>query len=168
MNKKLIIIATVVVAFVIVIALVIYAGGKISEDVLQNPSSNENTTSLNTNFELVFEQRKDRGVKDILTKNEIEYSYNVKSCGGNVYILINGQKYELRQALLERKITVEEIIEKANQDVENNIITGDVYRDGGSRIYLYSDYTIIKCNSLNGNRDVYIGDKIMNLNDIVI
>lgn len=34
--------------------------------------------------------------------------------------------------------------------------------------YIYNDYTIIKCNTLNGNRDVYIGSKDMNINDLEI
>ncbi len=37
---------------------------------------------------------------------------------------------------------------------------------GGSIIYQYGNYTIIKCNTLDGNRDVYIGSKDMTINDL--
>ena len=63
---------------------------------------------------------------------------------------------------------MEEIIAKSNKDLEEKHIIGDVYLDGGSKIYIYNDYTIIKCNTLNGNRDVYIGSKDMNINDLEI
>ena len=74
----------------------------------------------------------------------------------------------LRDALLQNKITMDEIIEKANKDLEENIITGDMYQDGGSMIYQYSNYTIIKFHTLDGNRDVYIGTKDMKINDLDI
>ena len=35
----------------------------------------------------------------------------------------------------------------------------DVYQDGGTRIYVYEDYTIIKANRLDGNKNVYIVPK---------
>ena len=64
------------------------------------------------------------------------------------------------------KIPLEEIIQKANKDLDNNKITGDMYKDGGSMIYQYDTYTIIKCHTIEGNRDVYIGTKEMTLNDV--
>ena len=63
---------------------------------------------------------------------------------------------------------MDKIIEKANKDLNENLITGDMYKDGGSMIYQYSSYTIIKCHTLNGNRDVYIGAKDMTINDLEI
>ena len=58
---------------------------------------------------------------------------------------------------------MEEIITKANKDIPNAVL----YDDGGSMEYHYDNYTIIKCNTLDGNRDVYIGDKTMTLNDVI-
>ena len=58
---------------------------------------------------------------------------------------------------------MEEIIQKANKDLPN----AASYDDGGSKEYHYENYTIIKCNTLNGNRDVYIGTKDMTLNDVL-
>ena len=59
-----------------------------------------------------------------------------------------------------------EIIVKANKDLSEKKITGDTYKDGGSQIYNYENYTIIKYHTLEGNRDVYIGTKTMTINDI--
>ena len=41
-----------------------------------------------------------------------------------------------------------------------------MYKDGGSIIYKYDNYTIIKFHTLDGNRDVYIGNKNMDINDL--
>ncbi len=64
-------------------------------------------------------------------------------------------------------ITMEEIITKANQDERDEKIDTVVYKDGGTTEYHYENYTIIKCHSLEGNRDVYIGNKDLKLSDII-
>ena len=69
--------------------------------------------------------------------------------------------------MLENKITMEEIIAKANQDEKDKKINIVVYKDGGTTEYHYENYTIIKCHSLEGNRDVYIGNKDLKLSDII-
>lgn len=125
------------------------------------------------NFEILFKERKlidsYNKVYAILDKSETDkYDYTIYAYNGSVNIRIEDKEYSLRDALLENKITMEEIIAKSNKDLEEKHIIGDVYLDGGSKIYIYNDYTIIKCNTLNGNRDVYIGSKDMNINDLEI
>ncbi len=114
-------------------------------------------------FEIVFNERKDLEIKTIISDDETDkYSYNIFSFAGDVKININGKEYDLRDALLNNKITMEEIISKANFDLPDAVS----YDDGGSIEYHYEDYTIIKCNTLDENRDVYIGVPEMTLNDI--
>ena len=79
---------------------------------------------------------------------------------------IDGKEYSLKEALLENRITMEEIIAKANQDEKDGKIKTEMYKDGGSIEYHYENYTIIKYHTLDGNRDVYIGTKNLKLNDI--
>lgn len=43
-----------------------------------------------------------------------------------------------------------------------------MYKDGGSILYKYDNYAIIKCHTLEENRDVYIGSKDMSINDLKI
>ena len=82
--------------------------------------------------------------------------------------MINGEEISLRNALLENKITMDKIIEKANKDFPN----APVYRDGGSKAYQYDLYTIIKLNKIMDEeriiKDVYIGMPDFNVNDIEI
>lgn len=123
------------------------------------------------NFEILFYDKQHLGNYEIYTisdKSETtKYDYTIYGYGGSVNIRIDGKDYSLKEALSQNKITMEEIIEKANQDEKNGIIKSDMYKDGGSMQYNYENYTIIKCHTIDGNRDVYIGTKDLKLNDII-
>ena len=131
------------------------------------------------NFSIVFYQKtaiKPKQKEIIISKDEIKgIDYNVYAFEGHIAINLNddspkltANSISLRDALLQNKITMEEIIKKADQDLKEKNIVGDMYKDGGSMIYKYNNYTIIKCNTLDGNRDVYIGTKNMTINDLDI
>ena len=124
-------------------------------------------------FEILFKDRQPidsyNKVYAILDKFETnKYNYTIYAYDGSVSIRINGEEYSLKKALLENKITMEEIIAKANQDEKDGKIKTDMYKDGGSIEYHYDNYTIIKFHTLDGNRDVYIGTKDMTINDLEI
>lgn len=122
------------------------------------------------NFELRFydkQPQSDEKVHTILDKSEKDkYDYNIYAYDGSVNILIDEKEMSLREALMQNKITMNEILAKANDDLKNNKIKGDMYRDGGSMEYKYDNYTLIKFHRLDGKRDVYIGTKDMTINDI--
>ncbi len=126
-------------------------------------------------FNLVFYQKTAINPKQkeiIISKNEVKgIDYNVYAFEGHIAINLNTDSSDLtensislRDALLQNKITMDEIIAKANQDFPKAIS----YDDGGSIEYHYDNYTIIKVHNLNGNRDVYIGTKDMTINDLEI
>lgn len=113
-------------------------------------------------FELIFNQRNDLETKTIISEDETDkYDYSIYSYGGDVQVKIDNKKYDLREALLNDKIRMDKIIEKANKDSQEKRIRGDLYSDGGTKIYMYDTYTIIKFNTLEGNKDVYIGNTTM-------
>ncbi len=120
------------------------------------------------NFELLFydkQPQSDSKIHKIIDKNENEkYDYDIYIYDGNVNIRVDGNDYSLKNALLENKITMEEIIAKANKDFPD----AEVIKDGGSMEYHYDNYTIIKVHKLDGNRNVYIGTKDMTINDLEI
>lgn len=105
----------------------------------------------------------DNKIDTIIDKSEMDkYNYNIYAYDVSVNITVNGEDMTLRNALLQNKITMEEIITKAKEDIKNPI----VYDDGGSTEYKYDLYTIIKLNTLEGNKDVYIGMQEMSINNI--
>jgi len=122
------------------------------------------------NFEILFYDKhpmESYKIYTILDKSETDkYDYTVYGYDGSVNIRIDGKDYSLKEALIENKITMEEIIAKANQDEKDGKIKAEMYKDGGSMEYHYENYTIIKYHTLDGNRDVYIGTKDLKLNDI--
>ena len=96
-----------------------------------------------------------------------KYNYDIYYYGlENVKIKIDNTEIDLKEALLNNKVTMEQIIEQAEADKENEVINADMYKEGGTMIYWYGTYTIIKSHSLDGNRDVYIGLPEMTLNSV--
>jgi len=87
------------------------------------------------------------------------YYYGVE----NVLVDFRGWTMSLEQALAEGRITLNAIIAKCNRDVKDGIIEELSYDDGGSSVYKYPDYTVIKYHTLDGNRDVYIGSPDMDI-----
>lgn len=120
----------------------------------------------NERFKIVFKKDDNIDKSLILGRNETnKYDYDIYSYKGTVDIIINNEQISLRDALINDKITVEEILEKANRDArEYKTILGSVYLDGGSMFYIYDDYEILKCHKLSaigkwnpGYKDLYIG-----------
>ena len=72
------------------------------------------------------------------------------------------------------RMTLKDYISKSYQSIDDGIkhLTDnmeliDSYDDGGTKLYRSKEYdiTIIKCNTLLGSRDIYIGDYSMNYNN---
>lgn len=142
-----------------------------AEELLEIIKTVNITYNSITDFEILFyakDPTESYKVYTILDKTETDkYDYNIYGYGGSVDIKIDGKEYSLKEALLENKITMEEIIEKANQDEKDGKIRTEMYKDGGSMEYHYENYTIIKWHTLGGNKDVYIGNKDLKLSDII-
>ena len=75
----------------------------------------------------------------------------------DVIITVDGEQHSLAHALKRGKITMSAILAKANRDVSDGIISDLRYKDGGSAVFKYPDYTIVKYHTLDGNDDMYIG-----------
>ena len=113
-------------------------------------------------FDLSYNQRKDLGIKTMYEAN----GYSVKTFGGDVDIVINGDMtYFLEKALSEKVITVDDILEQAKIDLKYGICQSAYYSDGGSTEYMYNQYTILKLNTLENEKDLIIGmgGQIINL-----
>ena len=83
-----------------------------------------------------------------------------------VNVKVDNKTMTLEEALRSGKMTIDGLLIKANKDVSDGTIKSEIYKDGGTTEWYYKDYTIIKCHSLDGNRDVYIGIPEMRLKEI--
>ena len=146
--------------------------GEIRETYPAQISSDEISTEGYPGFYLYSDEKQQTPKKTKVLNNQDIYennsNYDLYYYGfENIYVNINNEEdLKLEDALKQGKVTLDAIIAKANKDLDNNKITGDMYKDGGSMIYQYDTYTIIKCHTIEGNRDVYIGTKEMTLNDV--
>ena len=99
-----------------------------------------------------------------ITYDETEGTKKVKSLDYDIYyygikkidVNINDKVYDLLEAIDTNLITLDEII----YNMKNTV----TYKDGGSKLYSSYDlnedeYSILKCNTTSGNKDIYIGDK---------
>ena len=112
-------------------------------------SSNEHTTKK------IYDKAQPH---DSDTESHWYRQYNLYYHGlEDVIITVDGEQHSLAHAMKLGKITMSAILAKANQDVSDGIIDELVYKDGGSHVYKYPDYTIVKYHTLDGNDDMYIG-----------
>ena len=142
--------------------------GYIMETYPAQINSNNILTEGYEEFEVIVKKSKKVSKAKILNNQDLyKYNsdYNLYYYGlEEVNVSIDNKIVTLESALRSGKITLDGIIAKANRDLESNIIVGDTYNDGGTRIYTYDNYTIIKFHTLDGIQDVYIGTNEMNYN----
>lgn len=100
-------------------------------------SSNTNN-ECNHKAQLLVEQ-KDRKI----------YTY----CLNDVTIKINDKEENLKNFI--------ETDDKAIDKIIDTLEFQDAFSDGGTKIYRGDNLTLVKCNKLDGNRDIYIGDQNM-------
>ena len=153
-KKKFIIMTIIVVCLIIGIT---WMWTKKAEEKIESSKS----------FEIHFTVDNSLKKNKIISKDEMDlYDYDIYEYGGNANITIEGITYSLQEAIKNEKITVSEILNQAKKDEEEEEIQVEQYLDGGSIIYKYSTYNIIKCNTLNGNQDLYICSPGTDLADI--
>ncbi|MFR2534986.1 MAG: hypothetical protein ACLTEH_03815 [Clostridia bacterium] len=141
---------------IVIIVILIFAGIKFYEEL--NPFI---VTTYFTQTNSIEEINKVITTKIKLKDYEIVFFSNKK-----FYMKYKGEEIELRDSLINKTITIDKIIEQAEQDCKNNIASKNLYLDGGSIQYIYQDFSIIKKKSLDGNRNVYIGDESLDINNL--
>jgi len=122
---------------------------------------------------LEYKPKDDMKLELIVDKNDknFNYDFNIYTFGGDVYYVLAKNEYMhlLFNSLMGESI-VNDILEQADIDAKYGICRKEVVLDGGSVEYLYDDYTILKFNTLDGNKDFVIGGKgsiISKVNDLI-
>ena len=110
-------------------------------------------------YDLTYHGRKDMGIKQIAKTNQFDnINYGLYTLAGDITVTIEQDMvYSLENALNEKIISVQSILDQAKEDEKYGICEASFYSDGGSIEYRYKDYTILKFNSLDGNKDLIIG-----------
>lgn len=72
-------------------------------------------------------------------------------------VTVDSISMDLQQALQVGLVSPEYLLRQAQRDVSAGKATLAEYRDGGSKLYRYADYAILKMNTISGDKTLYIG-----------
>ena len=111
------------------------------------------------------------GVKKVSEKNS-KVPFDIYTVGMEFTIELDGTSYNIKDAISKGILDEDKLIQKLKNDRKNGKSTSEMYKDGGTIIYRYKDYSIVKYNSIDGDEDMYITrekdldslDKILNKN----
>ncbi len=70
---------------------------------------------------------------------------------------VEGQTMNLQHALAVGTVSPQYLLEQAENDAMSGKCQSDLYDDGGSKLYRYESYSILKMNTLDGDKTLYIG-----------
>ncbi len=121
----------------------------------------------NNKISIVFSKGEKLVSKKVFSLEDYDiYYYGIEK------VKIQGK--DLIKILEEDNSIMEKIIQQAEIDAENGYCIREAYLDGGSKIYIYNNYAIIKCHrdydfpsKDNINKDIYIGPMEMRLSDVI-
>ena len=114
-------------------------------------------------------------VKKTTLQNANKFNEYLKRDGITIYFASN--ILEVYYNDVKKDMTLKYFIENVNQRADDSIKQiaryldkKEIYKDGGSTVYRSKEYdiTLVKCNNMSGNKDVYIGDYNLNTDGITM
>ena len=123
----------------------------------QNSNKNESYTSSD-NYDSITTTK-----SDCDHKPKLYYQYDDRKiytyCLNKVELIIDNKTIELKDYL--KNNTLDSLIKEL--ELISSLYDGgtNVYNDGGSKRITNNGITLIKCNTIDGNRDIYIGNNDM-------
>ena len=81
-------------------------------------------------------------------------------------VTVEEQTMSLQHALAVGAVSAEYLLEQAEADAKAGTCQRVVYKDGGSKLYRYEDYALLKMNTLSGDRSLYVGTPDLSPNEI--
>ena len=114
-------------------------------------------------------------VKKTTLQNTNKFNEYLKRDGITIYFASN--ILEVYYNDVKKDMTLKYFIENVNQTTDDSIKEisrylerKEIYKDGGSAVYRSKEYdiTLVKCNNMSGNKDVYIGDYNLNTDGITM
>ncbi len=147
-NKVLIILGL----FIIVVGTVFF--------FKKNDKKESNASSLDLNIKETIDCTKDRNFYF-----DLKGSNYYLVCLDEVEIKVGKKSYSLKEALLNSKITIEEITNDLKETIDYNSGQATMYRDATLDLNNFVNISILKCDTEDGNKDYYIGNREMAYNN---
>lgn len=86
-------------------------------------------------------------------------------CLDEAEIKLGNKNYTLKDAILNNKTSMEEIVADLKETIDYNNGQATMYRDASIDLNNFVDISILKCDTESGNKDYYIGNREMQYND---
>ena len=144
----------------------------IDTTVIDRNNTEEYTTVMleaKSDYELTVMLTKDEMVSRIDSDKFYEkngyhvYLYFVDS--KTAQIIINDNSISVSKVLNTGVMSVDKLLQKAEKDVKNDEARLILLKDGGTKIYVYDRYTIIKRNTIEGNKDLIISPEAITMSN---
>jgi len=142
MNKKKNIIIVLAILCVLIFILILNNSNN-NSDVKSNLIVSENI-NCDYNPKLYYE-----------IDNRKIYSY----CLDNIKVIVDNQNIELKEYL--ENNSIDDFIKMLEKEIVFYDGGTTLYKDGGTKKITSNNISLLKCNTLDGNKDIYIGNKDM-------
>ena len=138
-----------------------------NSDKKEDKKSEENKEEKGLNF--VIKDLGNNNVKMIAKKGS-KMPFDIYTVGMEFKLKMDGKEYSVKDAISNRILDEDKLLQKLEQDKKDNKSTSEMYRDSGTIIYRYKDYSIVKYNSddesmyVTKEKDLDSLEKILNKN----
>lgn len=119
------------------------------------------TNIVDKNYSMIIKPKFDLKVSiknNVTSKEKVNdytiYYKNIK----NANVEINDTLIPLHETLKNKIISRENLKTKLDHASRYGETLKEMYKDGGSTLYKGLSYNVLLCNTINGNKDIYIGD----------
>ena len=110
-------------------------------------------TDVYDDFEIIVDANNNCSNEMNLYYQDKDNKYYI-DCLNNMQIKYSQEDiYDLKYILQDKKVTLEDLYKKALEKEE--------YDDGGSVLYKFDNFNILKCNTTEGNKDIIFGNKTL-------
>lgn len=110
---------------------------------------------IDYDFKVIVNTLNEYKKKYAFTYNDRDFYYG--NTDFRLYLYDGNYQYDIETSLKNNLVTLDDILSK-----NKNVIS---LWDGGSKIYQYHQFNIIICNTLDGNKDIIIGDTEMEIDN---
>ncbi len=134
--------------------VVIYYSGMILESYPAMIITDDISTEGFKDFEISVVKSEDNNERFVLKdgRDISLYYYGLDE----VNIEIDGKTIPLETAIKKRFVTLDGIVAKASRKAQEGSVTELIFEDGGSVLYRFEGFSILKKHTRDGNRDVHI------------
>lgn len=150
--------------FIILLSLLLFYNIVIKDNLEANVEPNS-IISKNIMHVIEFGTHEEENFDSNKREKIIEYNfgsvyfYDIK----NIEFNYMNNILNLKESLITNNISIEQVISQAEDDSNKQKNDKGIFKDGGSIKYRYPTFSIIKFNSLDGNKDIYIGKPEMSI-----